>query len=98
MRRLVVVFDVSGLEDDEVAGLGFEIEVQAEASERHPDVPVVGSLDTCEPDRIASFDLAVTRPPTEHERGFEAGYRAAIHDAGVEGSRAHHEIERRRST
>ncbi len=29
----------------------------------------------------------------EHERGFDAGYAAAIHDARVPGSRAHGELE-----
>ncbi len=28
----------------------------------------------------------------EHERGFDSGYSAAIHDARQEGSRAHHEL------
>ncbi len=30
--------------------------------------------------------------PTEHERGFDSGYSAAIHDARVPGSRAHAEL------
>jgi len=37
-------------------------------------------------------DLDAEPAPASHERGFEAGYSAAIHDARVPGSRAHAEL------
>ena len=35
--------------------------------------------------------------PSEHARGFDSGYSAAIHDARVPGSRAHAELEHGRA-
>lgn len=58
-RRLVVVFDVSDLTNDEIVALEFEVVVQAEASERHPDVPVVGSRLTGDPIRVEAIDRDV---------------------------------------
>lgn len=40
-RTLTLVFDVSGLSSEEIGGLEMEAAVQAEASERHPDVDVL---------------------------------------------------------
>jgi hypothetical protein len=43
-RFLHVVYDVTDLDEQEVAELEFEAVVQAEASDSHPDVPVVAYL------------------------------------------------------
>lgn len=44
MTRLVVVFDVSGLTNEQVAGLAGEAIVQGEASELHPTAPLVSAI------------------------------------------------------
>jgi hypothetical protein len=43
-RILAVRFDVSALSEEELSGLAMEVVVQAESSERHPDVPVVSTV------------------------------------------------------
>jgi hypothetical protein len=60
MRRLVVVYDVSDLTDDEVNGLALEAEVQAEASEHHPDVPA-GSFVMSDPIEVEAIDRELAK-------------------------------------
>jgi len=42
-RRLIVQYDVSGLTDEQVGALEMEAVVQAEESDTHPSVPLIGS-------------------------------------------------------
>ncbi len=42
MKRLVVVFDVTGFTDEQIDALGYEAGVQAEENEYHPDTRSTG--------------------------------------------------------
>lgn len=67
MKRLVVVFDVSGFTDEEVASLEFAAVVQGEAEAgeyAHPDAPV-GSLVVTDPIGIESLDRLVEEDEDE---------------------------------